>query len=196
MIFSSRAFTQCPMTTDFRVLKNLLRQVHTGMIEDGTAIGLAIGQGVNRLKTSPAKSKVMILLTDGVNNCGEIDPLTAAQMARAFGVRIYTIAMGTEGMAPFPVPTPYGIRYQNLPAEVDEKVLRAIADQTGGQFYKATDDKALRRIFPEIDRLEKTRMEIQAYRTYSEHFYPLAWAALVLLLLEAALSATLFRKLP
>jgi len=196
VIFSGQSFTQCPLTTDFRVLKNLLRQVRTGMIEDGTAIGLAIAQGVNRLKDSPAKSKVMILLTDGVNNRGEIDPVTASQIAQSFGIRIYTIAVGTMGEAPYPVPTPYGVRYQNLPAEVDEKVLQTIAGNTHGQFFRATDGKSLKRIFAAIDQLEKTRIEVMAYKTYTELFYPLAWLALALLLAEFLLSHTLLRKLP
>ncbi len=196
VIFSGQSFTQCPMTTDYRVIKNLLRQVRTGMVEDGTAIGLAIAQGVNRLKDSKAKSKVMILITDGVNNRGEIDPITAAQIAQTYGIRIYTIAVGTMGEAPYPVPTPFGIRYQNMPTEVDEKVLKIIADTTSGQFFRATDGKSLKKVFAEIDKLEKTRIEVTAYKQYTELFYPLVWLALALLLAELALRHTLLRKLP
>ncbi len=133
VIFAGQSFTQCPMTLDYRVLKNLLRQVKPGMVEDGTAIGMAIAQGVNRLKDSKAKSKVMILLTDGVNNRGEIDPITAAQIAQSFGIRIYTVGVGTVGEAPYPVQTPFGIRYQNVPVDVDEKTLKAIAEMTGAE---------------------------------------------------------------
>ncbi len=196
VIFSGQSFTQCPMTTDTRVLKNLLRQVRTGMIEDGTAIGLAIAQGVNRLKDSKAKSRVMILLTDGVNNRGEIDPITAAQIAQSFGIRTYTIAVGTLGEAPYPMQTPFGIRYQNVPVEVDEKMLKTVASTTEGQFYRATDGRSLKQVFAEIDTLEKTRIEVMAYRRYTELFYPLTWLALLLLLAEFTLHQTLFRKLP
>src|SRR5512140_303069 len=188
VIFAGQSFTQCPMTLDYRVLKNLLRQVRPGMVEDGTAIGMAIAQGVNRLKDSKAKSKVMILLTDGVNNRGEIDPLTAAQIAQTFGIRIYTVGVGTEGEAPYPVHTPLGIRYQNMPVDVDEKTLAQIADMTEGRYFRATNNKALKEIYDEIDKLEKTRVEVKAYRSYTELFYPWAALGLVLVLVEFLLS--------
>jgi Ca-activated chloride channel family protein len=196
VIFAAQSFTQCPMTMDYRVLKNLLRQVKPGMVEDGTAIGMAIAQGVNRLKDSKAKSKVMILLTDGMNNRGEIDPLTAAQIAKTFNIRIYTIGVGTVGEAPYPVQTPFGIRYQNIPVDVDEKTLAQIADMTDGRYFRATNNKALKEIYDEIDKLEKTRVEVKAYRSYTELFYP--WAAIVLLslLAEFLLGGTVLRKLP
>ena len=196
VIFAAQSFTQCPMTLDYRVLKNLLRQVKPGMVEDGTAIGMAIAQGVNRLKDSKAKSKVMILLTDGMNNRGEIDPLTAAQIAKTFTIRIYTIGVGTVGEAPYPVQTPFGIRYQNIPVDVDEKTLSQIADMTDGRYFRATNNKALKEIYDEIDKLEKTRVEVKAYRSYTELFYP--WAALGLLsvLAEFLLAGTVLRKLP
>lgn len=196
VIFAGQSFTQCPMTLDYRVLKNLLRQVKPGMVEDGTAIGMAIAQGVNRLKDSKAKSKVMILLTDGMNNRGEIDPLTAAQIAKTFNIRIYTIGVGTRGEAPYPVQTPFGIRYQNMPVDVDEKTLAQIADMTDGRYFRATDNKTLEQIYDEIDKLEKTRIEVKAYRSYTELFYP--WAALGLLsiLAEFLLTGTVLRKLP
>jgi Ca-activated chloride channel family protein len=196
VIFAGQSFTQCPMTTDYRVLKNLLRQVKPGMVEDGTAIGLAIAQGVNRLKDSKAKSKVMILLTDGVNNKGEIDPVTAAQIAETFGIRIYTIGVGTIGEAPYPVQTPFGIRYQNVPVDVDEKTLQQIAIMTKGQYFRATNNRSLKAIYDEIDEMEKTRIEVKAYRSYTELFYGWVFAGVGALLLEFALSGTVLRKLP
>ena len=196
VIFAGESFTQCPMTLDYRVLKGLLREVKTGMVEDGTAIGMGIAQGVNRLKDSKAKSKVIILLTDGVNNRGEIDPLTAAQIAQSFGVRMYTIGVGTIGEAPYPVQTPFGIRYQNVPVDVDDKSLGKIAELTGGQYFRATNNRALRQIYSEIDKLEKTRMEVKSYRSYTELFYPWVSIALIALALEVILSRTVLRKLP
>ena len=196
VIFAGESFTQCPMTIDHRVLKDLLQQVKSGMVEDGTAIGMAIAQGVNRLKESKAKSKVMILLTDGVNNRGEIDPLTATQIAQTFGIRIYTVGVGTRGEAPYPVQTPFGIRYQNVPVDVDEATLREVASKTDGKYFRATDNRSLREIYAEIDRLEKTRIEVRAYRSYTELFSGWAMAGLVGFLLELILSRTVLRKLP
>jgi Ca-activated chloride channel homolog len=196
VIFAGQSFTQCPMTLDYRVLKTLLKQVKPGMVEDGTAIGMAIAQGVNRLKDSKAKSKVMILLTDGVNNRGEIDPLTAANIAQTFGIRIYTVGVGTIGEAPYPVQTPFGIRYQNMPVDVDEKTLKAIASLTGGNFYRATNNRALKEIYAEIDKLEKTRIEIKSYRSYKDTFGPWALIGLVALVLEMGVSGVVLRKLP
>ena len=196
VIFAGQSFTQCPMTLDYRVLKNLLRQVQPGMVEDGTAIGMAIAQGVNRLKDSKAKSKIMILLTDGVNNRGEIDPLTAAQIAATFGIRIYTVGVGTEGEAPYPVQTPFGIRYQNIPVDVDEATLQKIAGITNGEYFRARNNRMLRDIYQEIDKLEKSRIEVKSYRSYAELFYEWAGAGMLLLLLEVTLSGTLLRKLP
>jgi Ca-activated chloride channel family protein len=196
VIFSGQSFTQCPLTLDYRVLKNQLRQVKPGMVEDGTAIGLAIAQGVNRLKDSKTKSKVMILLTDGVNNRGEIDPITAAQIAQTFGIRIYAIGVGTQGEAPYPVMTPFGKRYQNVPADVDEKALQQIADITGGQYFRATNNRTLKQVYAEIDRLEKSRIEVKAYRSYTELFYGWAFAGFIALLLEFSLSGSVLRKLP
>jgi Ca-activated chloride channel family protein len=196
VIFSAQSFTQCPLTSDYSVLKNLLREVKNGMIEDGTAIGLGLANAVNRLKESKAKSKVVILLTDGVNNRGEIDPLTAAKIAVTYGVRVYTIGVGAQGQAPYPVQTPFGIQRRLVPVEIDEKVLTTIAGMTGGNYYRATDNRKLRAIYRAIDELEKTKIEVTAYRRYSE-LYP-GWlaAAFGALLLELILSATLFRKLP
>ena len=196
VIFAGQSFTQCPMTLDYRVLKSLLRQVKPGMVEDGTAIGMAIAQGVNRLKDSKAKSKVMILLTDGVNNRGEIDPLTAAQIAQTFGIRIYTVGVGTVGEAPYPVQTPFGIRYQNIPVEVDEKTLQQIASTTDGRYFRATNNRTLKEIYAEIDKLEKTRVEVKAYRSYTELYSNWAGIGLLALLVEVGLSGTILRKLP
>lgn len=197
VIFSGESFTQCPMTLDYRVLKNQLRAVKQGIIEDGTAIGMAIAQAVNRLKDSKAKSKVMILLTDGVNNRGEIDPLTATQIAHTFGIRIYTIGVGTtRGEAPYPVQTPFGMRYQNMPVDVDEATLTKIAEITGGQYFRATDNRTLKQIYNDIDEMEKTRIEVRAYRSYTELFYDWVWIGLIALLLEVLLSHTYLRKLP
>ena len=196
VIFAGQSFTQCPMTLDYRVLRNLLKQVKPGMVEDGTAIGMAIAQGVNRLKDSKAKSKVMILLTDGVNNRGEVDPLTAANIAQTFGIRIYTVGVGTVGEAPYPVQTPFGVRYQNVPVDVDEKTLRSIADITGGNFYRATNNRTLKEIYAEIDKLEKTRIEVKSYRSYADMFGTWAWAGLIALLLEMGMSGLVLRKLP
>jgi Ca-activated chloride channel family protein len=177
-------------------LKGLLRQVKPGVVEDGTAIGMAIAQGVNRLKDSKSKSKVMILLTDGVNNRGEIDPLTATQIAQTFGIRVYTIGVGTIGTAPYPVQTPFGIRYQNMPVDVDEKTLQKIAEMTNGQYFRATNNRALKQIYTEIDALEKTRMEVKAYRSYAELFYDWVGLGVMALLLEVGLASTVLRKLP
>ncbi|MBK7259121.1 MAG: VWA domain-containing protein [Ignavibacteriae bacterium] len=196
VIFAGQSFTQCPMTTDYRVLKDLLRQVEPGMVEDGTAIGMAIAQGVNRLKDGKAKSKVMILLTDGVNNRGEIDPITAAQIAQTFDIRIYTVGVGTIGEAPYPVQTPFGTRYQNVPVDVDEKTLSAIAEMTGAKYFRAKNNRALKQIYEEIDQLEKTRIEVKSYRSYTERFTPWAWLALAALLLELLVSGVILRKVP
>ncbi len=196
VVFSGQSFTQCPMTLDYRVLRNLIRVVKPGMVEDGTAIGMAIAQGVNRLKDSKARSRVMILLTDGMNNRGEIDPITAAQIAQTFGIRIYTIGVGTIGEAPYPVPTSLGIRYQMIPVEVDEKTLGKIAELTGGKYFRATNNQALKQIYGEIDAMEKTRIDVRSYRHVSELFY--GWAGLGMLsgVLGLVLGMTVWRKIP
>ncbi len=196
VVFAGESFTQCPLTMDYRVLKELLSGVKSGLLEDGTAIGMAIANGVNRLKDSQAESKVMILLTDGVNNRGEIDPLTATQIARNYGIKIYTVGVGTMGTAPYPVQTPFGTRYQNVPVEVDEETLKKVAAMTRGRFYRATDNRKLEAIYAEIDELEKTEMEVRVYRKYAELFYGWIGLALFLVVLEFGLSNTLFRKIP
>jgi len=196
VIFSGESFTQCPLTVDYSVLRGLLKEIHTGMIEDGTAIGNAIANGVNRLKDSKSKSKVMILLTDGVNNRGEVDPLTAAQIAQKFGIRIYTVGVGTVGEAPYPFQTPFGVRYQMVPVEIDENILQQIAKITGGKYFRATDNRKLVQIYDEIDKLEKTRVEVTSYRQAKELFYGWAFIGLFLLVADIGLSRTYLRKLP
>jgi Ca-activated chloride channel homolog len=196
VIFARDAFTQCPLTIDYSVLRNLLSQVKSGMIEDGTAIGNAIANGVNRLKDSKAKSKIIILLTDGVNNAGEVDPVFAAQIAKTFGIRIYTIGVGTKGEAPYPVQTPFGVRYQMIPVEIDEPVLRQISKITDGEYFRATDNKTLNDIYDKIDKLEKSRIEVTSYRNAKELFYGWLGGGLFLLVLEVGLSKSIFRRLP
>lgn len=196
VIFSAESFTQCPLTTDYPVLISLLQEVKKGMIEDGTAIGLALANGVNRLKDSKAKSKVMILLTDGVNNRGEIDPITAAKIAATYGIRVYTIGVGAQGQAPYPVETPFGIQRRLVPVDIDEKTLTTVAEMTGGNYYRATDNRKLKTIYKEIDQLERTKIEVTAYRRYTELFYTWLAGGLLLLLVEVGLSATVLRKIP
>jgi Ca-activated chloride channel family protein len=196
VIFSGESFTQCPLTLDHGVIKSLLSEIKSGMIEDGTAIGMGLATAVSRLKDSKAKSRVIVLLTDGINNRGSIDPLTAAGIAQQFGIRAYTIGVGTTGMAPYPVQTPFGTQYQNVPVEIDEKLLEQIADQTGGKYYRATDNKKLKAIYDEIDRLEKTKIEVTQFRRHKEEFYSAAMFAGLFLLLELIFSQTLFRKIP
>jgi Ca-activated chloride channel family protein len=196
VVFASESFTQCPLTIDYPVLRGLLKEIKSGMIEDGTAIGTAIANGVNRLKDSEAKSKVIILLTDGVNNSGEIDPITAAQIAQKFGIRIYTVGVGTEGEAPYPFQTPFGKRYQMVPVEIDEKVLKEVAQITDGSYFRATDNKKLEEIYNIIDTLEKTRIEVTSYRKAKELFYGWLASGLFFILLELILSRTYLRKLP
>jgi Ca-activated chloride channel family protein len=196
VIFSAESFTQCPLTTDYPVLKSLLKDVKNGMIADGTAIGLALANGVNRLKDSKTKSRVMILLTDGVNNRGEIDPITAARIAATYGIRVYTVGVGAQGEAPYPVQTPFGIQRRMIPVDLDEKSLTAIADMTGGKYFRATDNRKLKAIYKEIDQLERTKIEVTAYKRYSELFYGWIGAGLLMLLFEVGLSGTVFRKIP
>jgi Ca-activated chloride channel homolog len=196
VVFQAESFTQCPLTTDYPVLKNLLREVKSGMIADGTAIGLAIANGVNRLKDSKAKSKVMILLTDGVNNRGEIDPITAARIAATYGIRIYTVGVGAQGEAPYPVQTQFGIRRQMIPVDLDEKGLTQVADMTGGKYYRATDNRKLKAIYKEIDQLERTKIEVTAYKRYSELYGGWLLAGLLAVIVEVGLSVTVLRRNP
>lgn len=196
VVFSGESFTQCPLTTDYGVLQGLLSEIKNGMIEDGTAIGLALANGVGRLKESQAKSKVMILLTDGVNNRGEIDPITAARLAATYGIKVYTVGVGAQGMAPFPQQTPFGIRRIMQPVDLDEKTLKSIASMTGGSYYRATDNRALRAIYKEIDELERTKIEVTAYKRVSDLFGNWLWLGAALIVLEMILSSTVLRKIP
>lgn len=184
------------MTTDQAVLVNLLREVQSGMIEDGTAIGLGLANAVNRLKDSPAKSKVVILLTDGVNNRGAIAPVTAAELAKTYGIRVYTIGVGTYGEAPYPVPSPFGVQLQNMRVEIDEDVLRQIATVTGGQYFRATDNSKLEQIYKEIDQLEKSKMEVKHFSKKQEQYFWFGLIGVLLLVGEALLRYTLLRKIP
>ena len=196
VIFSGESFTMCPLTTDRSVLKAQLAQVQSGLLEDGTAIGSGLATGVDRLRSSPSKSKVIILLTDGENNGGLIDPNTAKEIAKEVGVRVYTIGMGTEGFAPVPIQTPGGIVMQREKVNIDEKLLTQIATETGGRYYRAKDNESLKNIYSEIDKLEKSRIEVTTLRRYTEQFYPFALIAAVLLALELLLKWTLLRKFP
>jgi len=196
VIFSGESFTQCPLTTDHAVLINLFQDIQSGMIEDGTAIGLGLANAVNRLKDSQAKSKVVILLTDGVNNQGDIAPVTAAELASTFGIRVYTVGIGTMGEAPYPVQTAFGISMRNMPVKIDEDVLREIADMTGGQYFRATDNNKLKAIYAEIDKLEKSKIEVRQYSTKSEEFLLFALFGALLLLLEIALRNSILRNIP
>jgi len=194
--FAGESFTQCPLTIDYDVLKGLLGEIRNGMIVDGTAIGLALATGVNSLKESSAESKVMILLTDGVNNRGEIDPITAARLAATFNVKVYTIGVGAQGMAPYPQRTPFGIQRVMQPVDLDEKTLKGISSMTAGKYFRATDNRALRAIYEEINELERTKIEVTAYRRVSELFSLWTWAGAACILLEMLLSMTVFRKIP
>jgi Ca-activated chloride channel homolog len=196
VIFAGESFTQCPLTTDYAVLVDLLKKVKMGVLQDGTAIGEGIGNAVNRMKGSKSESKVMILLTDGVNNMGSIDPATAAEIARTFGIRVYTIGVGSRGTAPYPVQTPFGVQYQNMKVEIDEDMLKQVAEITGGEYFRATGNKRLRQIYDEIDKLERTRIEVTEYRRYTELFYEYLLMAFGVLALELLLSAFVFRKIP
>lgn len=197
VIFSGESFTQCPITTDHAVLENQIMQVKSGMLQDGTAIGMGLATAVDRLRSSKAQSKVIILLTDGVNNTGLVDPITALEIAKAFKIRVYTIGIGTYGKAPFPMTMPDGsIQMQMQDVQIDEQLMKKISSETGGKYFRATNTIALQRIYDEIDKLEKTKVEITSYKRYAEHFFPLAMLALACLLLEVVLRYTAFRSLP
>lgn len=196
VLFAHESFTQCPLTIDHAVLINLFNSVKFGMIEDGTAIGLGLANAVNRIKDSKAKSKVIILLTDGSNNCGDIAPITAAEIAKTFGIRVYTIGVGTSGLINIPVQTPFGIQYQQAQSEFDAKSLKDIAGLTGGKYYNATDNLKLRQIYQDIDKLEKTKINVQQYSKKEEQFYVFAMLAILFLTAEIILRNTVFRKIP
>ena len=200
-IFAGEAFTQCPMTTDHSSLLNLLQNVRTdiaqrGLIEDGTAIGMGLANAVSRLKDSKAKSKVVILLTDGSNNRGDLSPLTAAEIAKSFGIRVYTIGVGTNKVAPYPMSVAGGVQYVNIPVEIDTQTLLDIARATDGDFYRATNNQELKQIYKEIDKLEKSKLNVKKFSKRYEAYQIFALIAAGLLFLEILLGITLFRKLP
>ena len=200
-IFAGESFTQCPMTTDHASLLNLLQNVRTdiaarGLIEDGTAIGMGLANAVSRLKDSKAKSKVVILLTDGSNKRGDISPSTAAEIAKSLGIRVYTIGVGTNKVAPYPMPVAGGVQYVNVPVEIDTKTLSEIASITEGDFYRATNTNELRKIYKEIDQLEKSKLNVKTFSKRYEAYQPFALAAVLALLLEILLRITIFRRIP
>lgn len=196
VVFAAESFTQCPLTIDHGVLLNLFKDIQPGIIQDGTAIGLGLANAVSRIKDSQAKSKVIILLTDGVNNTGEIAPVTAAEIAKTFGIRVYTIGVGTQGEAPYPIPTAFGVQYQNVPVEIDEQVLKQIASTTGGQYFRATDNSSLKEIYSEIDQLEKTKISVQEFSKKQEEYKNWALLVFALLLIEVLLRNTVLRNIP
>lgn len=199
VIFAGQSYTQCPITTDHSVLKNLFKSINPADkmgIEDGTAIGMGLATAVERLKDSKAKSKVIILLTDGINNTGIVAPLTAAEIAKTFGIRVYTIGVGTKGKAPYPMQTPFGKQYMNVDVEIDETVLKNIASITGGKYFRATNNKALEQIYQEIDKMEKTIVNESVFSRRSEEYLPWALAAGLIFLLDFLLGNFYFRKVP
>lgn len=200
-LFAGEAFTQCPMTVDHAVLINMLQgmqcdMTQKGMIEDGTAIGMGLASAVARLKDSKAKSKVVILLTDGSNNRGDISPLTAAEIAKSFGIRVYTIGVGTNGLARYPMPVAGGVQYIQVPVEIDTKTLESIASKTDGLFYRAKDTKSLHEVYREIDKLEKTKLNVKKFSKRYEAFMPFALGAVLALLLEILLRFTILKRIP
>ncbi len=196
VVFAGEAFTQVPLTTDRAVLLNLFKDIKTGMIEDGTAIGNGLATAVARLKDSDAISRVVILLTDGENNAGEVAPLTAAEIARTFGIRVYTIGVGTVGTAPYPVQTPYGIQLRDIEVKIDEKMLQEISNITGGRYFRATGNTKLEEIYREIDMLEKSKIEVREFSRRAEEFLPFALAGILLLVAGLLLRITIFRTIP
>ena len=195
VVFAGESFTQCPLTTDHGALVNLMQAVQFGMIDDGTAIGLGLANAVNRMKDSPTKSKVIILLTDGSNNCGDIDPMTAAEIAHTFGIRVYAIGVGSKGEARIPYQTPIGTQYTTVSGQFDENTLRQIAATTDGQYFRATDNATLKAIYQEIDQMEKTKIRVREFSKKSENFAPYLWAAAICLLLEILLRFFVLRTI-
>ena len=196
VVFAGESYTQCPLTTDRATLINLMKEVSTNLLEDGTAIGNGLATAVARLKDSDAKSRVIILLTDGVNNSGEIAPETAADIAKTYGIRVYTIGVGANGEAPYPVMTPWGVDIQKVKVEIDEQLLTNIANETGGRYFRATDNTKLAEIYSEIGKMEKTRTTIDSFPVYKELFLGYAVAALICLMLELLLNVFVIRRLP
>ena len=196
VIFSGESFTQCPLTTDHATVINLFRNIESGMIEDGTAIGNGLATAVSRLKESNAISKVIILLTDGVNNRGEIAPVTAAELAKTFGIRVYTVGIGTIGTAPYPVQTPFGVQVRDMKVDIDEPTLQKIAETTEGKYFRATNNNKLAEIYKEIDKLEKSKMEVHEFSKKEEQYLKYALAGAFLLIVGLFLKTTIFRNIP
>ncbi|MCD4736434.1 MAG: VWA domain-containing protein [Bacteroidales bacterium] len=196
VIFSGETFTQCPLTTDQAIVKNLFRDIKSGMIEDGTAIGDGLATAVNRLKDSKAISKVIILLTDGVNNMGSLDPVSSAEIAKLYGIRIYTIGVGTMGTAPYPFQTQFGIQYQQVEVKIDEELLKKVTQMTDGKYFRATSNRKLREIYNEIDKLEKSKIDVTEFRKEKEEFFIFALIAIILFTIEILLRNTVFKTLP
>ena len=195
VVFAGESYTQCPLTTDRATLINLMKEVQTDLIEDGTAIGNGLATAVARMMDSDAPSRVVILLTDGVNNSGEVAPQTAAEIAKTYGIRVYTIGVGANGMAPYPVMTPWGVEMQQVQVEIDEDLLKGIADATGGRYFRATDNTKLAEIYSEINKMEKARTTVDSFPVYKELFGRFGVAALICLLLEL-LVGLLLRRMP
>lgn len=195
-LFAGESFTQCPLTVDHTVLLNLFQSINSGIVEDGTAVGMGIANAVSRLKDSKAKSKVIILLTDGTNNKGDISPLTAADIAKSFGIRVYTIGVGTNGMAPYPLLVAGTIQYINTPVEIDEKTLTQIAITTNGNYFRATNNSKLKEVYKEIDKLERTKLNVKQYSKRHEEYQWFALIALLFLLLEFYLRNSILKKIP
>ena len=195
VIFSGESFTQCPLTTDHNVLINLFKDVKSGMVEDGTAIGMGLATAVNRLKDSDAISKIIILLTDGVNNKGVVAPFTAAEIAKQFGIRVYTIGVGTEGYAPYPFQTPFGVQYQDVEVQIDEETLQNIATVTDGKYFRATNNSKLKEIYKDIDKLEKSKIEVTEFHKRSEEFSNFAIPAFIILLFGFILEKTYLKQI-
>ena len=196
VIFSGETFTQCPLTTDHAVLKNLFRDIHSGMINDGTALGDGLATAVNRLRGSKAVSKVIILLTDGVNNMGSLDPRSASEIAKLYGIRIYTVGIGSIGQAPYPVQTPFGMQTQMMKVEIDEPLLMEIAKATDGKFFRATNNAKLRAIYKEIDKMEKSKIDVTEFRKKKEEFLPFVLVAFILVGLEMLLRYLYLKNIP
>ncbi len=196
VVFSGESFTQCPLTTDHRVIYNLMEDIESGMIEDGTAIGDGLATSVNRLKDSKSVSKIIILLTDGVNNKGSLDPRSAAEIAQLHGIRVYTVGVGSRGTAPYPVQGMFGTRYQQMEVEIDEALLQEMADMTGGQYFRATDKDKLQEVYQEIDRLERSKIDVTEFQEKAEEFLPLLLLAFGLLALEFLLRNTILKTIP
>ncbi len=195
-LFAGESFTQCPLTVDHGVLLNMVKNVRCGLVEDGTAIGMGIANAVSRLKDSKAKSKVIILLTDGTNNKGDISPLTGAEIAKSFGIRIYTIGVGTNGTAPYPYPVAGTVQYINMPVEIDENTLTQIAGTTDGNYFRATSTSKLKEVYHEIDKLEKTKLNVKEYSKRKEEYQWFAVMAFLCILLEVLLRNTVLKKIP